>query len=280
MKLLVTGGAGFIGDPISSTASPRRIPDMSSSWSTISPARHRANLAAIEGPRSASCRPISANRAIDPVMAGCDVVVHFAAESHVDRSIEDPGPFLRTNIIGTEVLLRLAMKHRVGRFHHISTDEVFGALPLDGASSTRTTPYAPRSPYSACKAARTIWSGRTATPTACPSRSPTAPTTTARTTCRRRPSRCSSPTPSTGSRSRSTATASQCGTTYLSATTAGPSTRLPPWRARQTYCVGGGAERNGLQLAETILDIMGSAPRLIEFVADRPGHDRRYADRR
>ena len=86
-------------------------------------------------------------------MAGCDAVVHFAAESHVDRSIDDPGPFLRTNIMGTETLLRLARKHGVGRFHHISTDEVFGALPLDGGHFDEETPYSPRSPYAASKAA-------------------------------------------------------------------------------------------------------------------------------
>src|SRR2546429_675872 len=91
---------------------------------------------------------------MDESMEGCDAVVHFAAESHVDRSIDDPGPFLRTNIGGTETLLRLARKHRVGRFHHISTDEVFGALELGGGHFDEDTPYAPRSPYAASRAAR------------------------------------------------------------------------------------------------------------------------------
>ena len=116
-------------------------------------AGHRSSLAPVADRITVVEADICDETAMDEVMEGCDVVVHFAAESHVDRSIDDPGPFLRTNILGTETLLRMARKHRVGRFHHISTDEVFGALPLDGGRFDEETPYAPRSPYAASKAA-------------------------------------------------------------------------------------------------------------------------------
>jgi len=87
-------------------------------------------------------------------MANVDIVVHFAAESHVDRSIMDPSVFVKTNVLGTQVLLDAALDANVRRFHHISTDEVFGALDLDDKQRfTEETPYSPRSPYSASKAA-------------------------------------------------------------------------------------------------------------------------------
>jgi dTDP-glucose 4,6-dehydratase len=89
---------------------------------------------------------------VDGLVAECDIVVHFAAESHVDRSIMDPGAFVVTNVHGTYVLLEAAKKHGK-RFHHVSTDEVFGSLEKDDAPFDESTPYDPRSPYSASKAA-------------------------------------------------------------------------------------------------------------------------------
>jgi dTDP-glucose 4,6-dehydratase len=86
-------------------------------------------------------------------MKGVDVVVHFAAESHVDRSIIDAAPFIKSNIEGTFVLLQAALKNKIKRFHHVSTDEVFGALPLDSDQKfTEDTSYKPHSPYAASKA--------------------------------------------------------------------------------------------------------------------------------
>ena len=90
---------------------------------------------------------------VDQAMNGVDAVVHFAAESHVDRSIIDPSPFVSTNVIGTYVLLESALKAKVTRFHHISTDEVYGSLELSNLSKfNERTPYNPKSPYSASKA--------------------------------------------------------------------------------------------------------------------------------
>ena len=90
---------------------------------------------------------------VKQAMMRCDVVVHFAAESHVDRSIMDPSAFVRTNVVGTQVLLDCAKELKVQRFHHISTDEVFGSLELGTSTKfSESTPYNPHSPYSASKA--------------------------------------------------------------------------------------------------------------------------------
>ncbi|HEX7017547.1 MAG TPA: dTDP-glucose 4,6-dehydratase, partial [Patescibacteria group bacterium] len=90
---------------------------------------------------------------VNKLMADADIVVHFAAETHVDRSILEPAVFLKTNILGTQTLLEAALKHKISRFHHISTDEVFGSLELDSTKKfDEQTPYDPRSPYSASKA--------------------------------------------------------------------------------------------------------------------------------
>jgi len=87
-------------------------------------------------------------------MEGQDMVVHFAAESHVDRSILTPSVFIRTNVVGTHVLLSAAVKHKIKKFHHISTDEVFGSLELESVDKfNESTAYNPRSPYAASKAA-------------------------------------------------------------------------------------------------------------------------------
>ena len=132
MRLLVTGGAGFIGANFVHHTIETHPDDDVVVVDAFTYAGHRSSLAPVADRVTVLEADICDEPAMDEAMAGCDVVVHFAAESHVDRSIDDPGPFLRTNIGGTETLLRMARKHRVGRFHHISTDEVFGALPLDG----------------------------------------------------------------------------------------------------------------------------------------------------
>ena len=90
---------------------------------------------------------------VHKVMKDVDVVVHFAAESHVDRSVMGPSTFVKSNVLGTQVLLDAALKHKVKRFHHVSTDEVFGDLKLNSKEKfSEKTPYQPRNPYSASKA--------------------------------------------------------------------------------------------------------------------------------
>jgi dTDP-glucose 4,6-dehydratase len=155
MKLLVTGGAGFIGSNFILYWMEHHKDDDVVNLDKLTYAGNPANLSKIESNpqyrfiHGDICDPTVVESAIQ----GVDVVVHFAAESHVDRSIMDAAPFVMTNVAGTQVLLDLALKAKVKRFHHVSTDEVFGSLRLGEASKfNEQTPYDPRSPYSASKA--------------------------------------------------------------------------------------------------------------------------------
>ncbi len=159
--LLVTGGAGFIGSNfvrhvLDETRFAGRVINFDALTYAANPAS-LADIAARHGSRytfvHADIRDRAAvNRAFDEF--GVDAVCHFAAESHVDRSIVRPDDFVQTNIVGTFNLIEAARARmpRLVRFHHVSTDEVFGSLGPEGAF-TETTPYAPNSPYSASKAA-------------------------------------------------------------------------------------------------------------------------------
>jgi len=155
MKLLVTGGAGFIGSHFI-LYWMRQHPD--DKIINIDKLTYAANIANLEGVQENpnyffECADICNAEAVDKMMKDVDVVVHFAAETHVDRSIMDPLPFIHTNVVGTYVLLESAKKHNVQRFHHISTDEVFGSIDLDDEEQfTEKTRYEPSSPYSATKA--------------------------------------------------------------------------------------------------------------------------------
>ncbi len=154
-KLLVTGGAGFIGSNFVHYWLKNHPEDQVVNFDKLTYAGNLENLRDIEtNPQYSFIKgDITDPAAVDAAMVGIDMVVHFAAETHVDRSILGPGVFLQTNVIGTQVLLDAALKYKVKRFHHISTDEVFGSLELGSASKfTEHTPYDPRSPYSASKA--------------------------------------------------------------------------------------------------------------------------------
>lgn len=156
MKLLVTGGAGFIGSNFVLYWLKHHPEDRIINLDKLTYAGNLENLASAENNpnyrllKSDICNP----QIVDQIMPEIDIVVHFAAESHVDRSIIDAAPFIKTNVEGTYVLLAAALKHKLKRFHHISTDEVFGHLNLNSQELfSETTPYNPRSPYSASKAA-------------------------------------------------------------------------------------------------------------------------------
>lgn len=156
MKLLITGGLGFIGsnfirywfnqypndsivnlDKMTYAANPKNLVDIET----------KSNYSLIKG-------DILDSDLLNKIIPGSDIIVHFAAESHVDRSIDDPQLFVKTNVLGTYSLLAAAKKHGNIRFHHISTDEVFGSIDLDSKDLfSETTPYDPSSPYSASKAA-------------------------------------------------------------------------------------------------------------------------------
>lgn len=155
MKLLVTGGAGFIGSNFILYWMEHHKEDEIVNLDKLTYAGNPTNLLAVESKPTYTfvhgdiCDPI----VVEAAMQGVDVLVHFAAESHVDRSIMDAAPFVMTNVAGTQVLLDAALKAKVKRFHHVSTDEVFGSLSLgEDSKFNEKTPYDPRSPYSASKA--------------------------------------------------------------------------------------------------------------------------------
>jgi len=153
MRLLVTGGLGFIGSNFVRHFLAHNKTSRIINLDLCTYAGNPANLEGMTGARRHRWvrGDIADPRAVDRAMKGADAVVHFAAESHVDRSILDAGAFLRTNVVGTQVLLDAARKHGVKRFMHVSTDEVYGSVP--SGSSKETDRLLPNSPYAASKAA-------------------------------------------------------------------------------------------------------------------------------
>ncbi len=155
MKLLITGGAGFIGSNFILYWTKNHPKDFIINFDKLTYAGNLENLKSLEeNPNYTFIKgDICNEQAVDKVMRGIDTVVHFAAESHVDRSIIKPSDFVVTNVLGTQVLLAAALRNNVGRFHHVSTDEVFGSLNFNDKSKfNERTQYNPRSPYSASKA--------------------------------------------------------------------------------------------------------------------------------
>ncbi|MFB6479109.1 MULTISPECIES: dTDP-glucose 4,6-dehydratase [Streptomyces] len=152
MRILVTGGAGFIGSEFVRQQLASDGTAQITVFDKLTYSGVEANLAPVaDHPGYTFVKgDICDADAVDQVMPGHDVVVHFAAESHVDRSIAGAGPFVMTNVVGTQVLLDSARKHAVGRFVHISTDEVYGSI--GEGSWTEEWPLVPNSPYSASKA--------------------------------------------------------------------------------------------------------------------------------
>ncbi|MBM3274299.1 MAG: GDP-mannose 4,6-dehydratase, partial [Candidatus Sericytochromatia bacterium] len=153
MKILVTGGAGFIGCNLVRHLVEAYPDDFIVNLDALTYAGCRASVRDLEEKPNYSFieGDITDAALVEDVMAGVDAVMHLAAESHVDRSITDPGAFVRTNVLGTQVLLEAARRRGVARFLYVSTDEVMGSLGPDGLFS-EDTPLAPNSPYSASKA--------------------------------------------------------------------------------------------------------------------------------
>ncbi len=154
--VLVTGGAGFIGSNFIHYWVKHHPNDRVINLDALTYAGNRDSLRDLENHPNYHFvhGNILDGELVAKLMADCDVVVHFAAETHVDRSILEPAVFIQTNALGTQVLLEAAVEANVKRFHHISTDEVFGSLELGSQDKFHeTTPYNPRSPYSASKAA-------------------------------------------------------------------------------------------------------------------------------
>lgn len=282
MKLLVTGGAGFIGSNFILYWIKNHPQDKIVNFDKLTYAGNLENLKEVEDNSNYSfvhgdiCDP----KAVSEVMDGIDQVVHFAAESHVDRSISEPSQFVMTNVVGTQILLDEAIKNNVQKFHHVSTDEVFGALDLNSSGKfNELTRYDPHSPYSASKAASDHLVRAYHDTFDLP------------------------------------ITITNCSNNFgpfhfpekmipLAITNLLEDKKIPiygdglyvrDWlyvedhcraieavlndgKNGETYCVGGMADDvSNLDVAKKIISILGKSEDMIEYVKDRPGHDRRYA---
>jgi dTDP-glucose 4,6-dehydratase len=278
MKMLVTGGAGFIGSNFIHYVA-KKYPDYEIIVvDSLTYAGDRSRLAGVEDKINFVQTDICDYPKMVELMEGVEVVAHFAAQTHVDRSIADPGPFLQTNILGTDSVARAAIKRGVKRFHHVSTDEVFGSLAIGSSERfSEKTPYDPRSPYSASKASsdhivRAYGEsyGLPFTITNCsnnygPWDSPGRVIPVFITNALQ-----DKPLPVYGK--------GQAVRDYLFVTDhcAAIDLAIHNGELGETYCVGGAVQRNGVQIAETVLDLLGKQKELLQYVEDRPGHDMRY----
>jgi dTDP-glucose 4,6-dehydratase len=281
MKLLVTGGCGFIGSNFVRFMLREHDDVQVVNIDALTYAGNPENLADVEAdPRYEFVHGDVADRAaVEPVFAdGVDAVVHFAAESHVDRSILDAAPVVRTNVLGTQVVLDLALKHGVSRYVQISTDEVYGSLEPDADPSDESARLQPNNPYSASKAAGDLLArayfrthGLPAIVTRCsnnfgPYQFPEKLIPLCITNAME-----DRPLPLYGdglNRREWLHVEDHCRALDLVVQRGEPGT---------IYNIGGVNERPNIEIMRTILDLVGKPHDLIEHVADRRGHDRRYA---
>jgi dTDP-glucose 4,6-dehydratase len=278
-SMLVTGGCGFIGSNFIHLVLEQEADVQIVNFDALTYAGNLANLADVaHHPRYRFVHgDITNAEAVRAAMKGVQSVVHFAAESHVDRSIQDSGPFVRTNIVGTQILLDAARAAGVTKFVHVSTDEVYGSLGETGAF-TEETPLAPNSPYSASKAASDLLVRSYVHTFHFPALI----------------TRCSNnygpyqfpekliplfisnllqdqpvPVYGDGLNVRDWIHVRDHCTGILAVWKRG--------RVGEVYNLGGRSERTNLQLTHGLLDALGKPKSLIRYVPDRPGHDRRYA---
>jgi len=281
VRVLLTGGAGFIGSNLAHLWRALRPTDELVVLDALTYAGHRVSLAALEGsPGFSFVRGDVVDRdTVLNAMRGAELVLHLAAESHNDRAIAEPMPFVRTNVEGTANLLECARRLDVARFHHVSTDEVFGSLPLDSPHRfTLDSPYAPRSPYAASKAAADhlvrAWSetyGLQTTISNCgnnfgPFQHPEKliPLAIVRLLA-------GEPFPLYGD-GRNVRdwiyVEDHCRALIEIASRGSPG---------RTYLISAESERSNADVVGQVVRLLGAPPSLVRRVPDRPGHDRRYA---
>jgi dTDP-glucose 4,6-dehydratase len=272
MRVLVTGGAGFIGSHF-----VRRLAAAGDEVVVLDKLTYAGNRANLDGVEHEFHRgDIADADAVAAAAAGCAAIVNFAAETHVDRSILGPAEFILTDVLGTQVLLDHARSHGI-RLVQVSTDEVYGDIPLDATPSTEDAPLRPSSPYSASKSGgdmQVLAYVRTYGVDACITRG--ANTYGAR----QYPEKMlplfitnafdgeQLPVYGDGRQRREWLHADDhCAAIELV---------LREGAAGEVYNVGG-QERENMDVVKAILDATGASPDLVRHVADRPGHDRRYA---
>jgi len=280
MKLLVTGGAGFIGSNFIHYWLRNNPDDQIINLDALTYAGNLENLKELEN--NSNYRFVKGDICdadlVDRLVKEVDLIVHFAAESHVDRSILGSADFVRTNVEGTRVLLDAAKNNGGKRFHHVSTDEVFGALKMDDPKFNEKTAYDPRSPYSASKAGsdhlvRAYFHTHNLPITI---------------------SNCSNnygpyqfpekliplfvtnliegkkvPMYGKGENVRDWI--------HVDDHNAGVEAIIKKGKIGETYCLGGGNEKSNMEITKLILETMRFGEEMIEYVVDRKGHDLRYA---
>lgn len=282
MKLFVTGGAGFIGSNFILYWMKQHPNDQIINFDKLTYAGNLENLRQVQDNPNYSFVKGDITNPDDVAkgMEGTDAVVHFAAESHVDRSIHEPSQFVITNVVGTQVLLDEALRLGVKRFHHVSTDEVFGSLPLDSDKKfNERTNYDPRSPYSASKAgsdhlvmAYHTTFGLPVTITNCsnnfgPFQFPEKLIPLAITNLLEGKK---VPVYGDGLYVRDWL--------YVLDHCSAIDRVLTDGKIGEIYCIGGVTEDiSNIEVVRKILTLLGESEDKIEYVKDRPGHDRRYA---
>jgi dTDP-glucose 4,6-dehydratase len=278
MNVLVTGGAGFIGANFVHQVVAKHPDWHVTVLDAMTYAADRSSLAGVESRISFVEGNIADADLTDQLVAAADLVVHFAAESHNDNSLNDPWPFIESNIVGTYRLLEAVRRHG-RRLHHVSTDEVYGDLELDDpARFTETTPLNPSSPYSASKASADLlvraWIrsfGITATLSNCSNNygpyqhvEKFIPRQITNILSGIKPKLYG-----TGANVRDWIHVDDHNDAVL--------TIIEHGRSGETYLIGADGERNNRQIVEMLLELMGKPADWYDLVADRPGHDLRYA---
>ena len=278
-RIVVTGGCGFVGSNFVRWV-VREHPEVGVTvLDKLTYAGNRENIADLLGRRvELVVGDICDEELLDRVIPGHDAVVHFAAESHNDRSIADPDPFVQTNVVGTYRLLEACRCHDV-RLHHVSTDEVYGDLALDDpARITEESPYRPSSPYASTKASSDMlvraWSrtyGLRATISNCSNNygpyqhvEKFIPRQVTNVLCGRRPRLYGD-----GRNVRDWIHVDDHSSAVWEILTRG--------RLGETYLIGADGERDNVTVLRDILRAMGRPEDDFDWVHDRPGHDRRYA---
>lgn len=278
MKLLVTGGAGFIGGNFVHYTVNNRPEYEVTVVDALTYAGNKANLAPVMDKITFVEGNICDAELMDKLVKDVDVVVHFAAESHNDNSLRNPEPFMFTNFIGTYRVLEAVRKHGK-RLHHISTDEVFGDLELDDPNKfTENTPYNPSSPYSSSKASSDLlvraWArsfGIHATISNCSNNygpyqhiEKMIPRQITNVLSDIKPKLYGD-----GLNVRDWIHVDDHNDAVL--------TIIEKGKAGETYMIGANGEKNNIDVFQTILKLMGKPEDWYDRVNDRPGHDRRYA---